>query len=116
MMSDEPTSPEPDDNEALFPLWGMDRGLIETLARLIRKLIHRNEATAEQLHHLAVLLFALERLPLVTPGVDVTLTLSYRTESDMNYQSIDLDGSSFSLSSGGSVYTPNVGTDCYGDE
>jgi hypothetical protein len=115
-MHDEQLLPESEDAEALFPLFDTDRGLIEALARSVRKLIHREDATAEQIHHLAVLLFGLKRLPLTTPGVDVTLTLSYRTESSMNYQSIDLDGSSFALSFGGSVYEPNIGTDGYGDD
>jgi hypothetical protein len=65
----------------------------------------------------AVLLFGLERLPLVIPGVEVSLTLSLRGKNEMNCKSIDLNSESFSLSYGGSVcYDPSLGTDGFGDE
>jgi hypothetical protein len=108
---------ESDDTEALFPLIGkMDRPLVEEITKAVRNCFRRSDITAEQIHHLAVLLFALERLPLATPGVHVSLTLSYRGENEMSCQSIDLDESSFTLSTGGSVYDPSVGTDSYGDD
>ena len=114
-MSNEPLL-ESDETEDLFPLFETDRGLVDSLVKMVRKLIHRGDITPEQIHHLAVLLFGLERLPLATPGVGIELSLSDRTENDMNYQSISLDESSLSLSTGGSVYTPGAGSDTFGED
>ena len=50
------------------------------------------------------------------PWVDVTLTLAHRTQSEMSYHSLDLKAASLSLSVGGSVYDPNVGSDNYSQE
>lgn len=111
-MPDEPS----DETEDLFPLFEADRGLIEALVRLVRKLIHREDATPEEIHHLAILLFGLERLPLATAGFAVEMTLSERSENDMSYQGINLDGSSLCLSSGGSMYTPGAGSDTVGED
>ncbi len=108
---------EMDETESLFPLIGnMERPLIEEIVKALRDLFRRNDITAMQMHHLAVLLFGLEHLPVATPGIDVTLILAYRTGDNMNYQSVDLDDNTFSLSSGGSVYDPSTGSDSYSDE
>ena len=61
-----------DENEDLFPLFGsFERPLIEEVIKEVRKAFRRADLTAEQMHHLAILLFGLQRLPLATPGVDV---------------------------------------------
>lgn len=107
----------PDEPEALFPLIGsMDRSLIEKISKAVRNSFKREDLKAKQLHHMTVLLFGLERMPLATPGVNVTLTVSSRTESEMSYHSIHLDESSLSLSQGGSVYDPRVGGDNFGED
>jgi hypothetical protein len=115
-MPDEPTQLESDITEDLFPLFESDRGLIEALMRLVRKLIHRADTTPQQIHDLAILLFGLERLPMATPGVGIELSLSNRTDNDMRYQSITLDGTCFSVSFGGSVYTPGAGSDTFSED
>jgi hypothetical protein len=116
-MPDESTVTESDKTEDLFPLFESDRGLIEALVGLVRKLIHRADAIPEQIHDLAILLFGLERLPLATPGLGFEeVSLSYRSENEMRYQSITLDEASFSLSSGGSVYTPGAGSDTFSED
>jgi len=52
------------ENESLFPLFGdIDRPLFEEIIRAVRKAFRRADLSAEQMHHLAVLLFGLERLP-----------------------------------------------------
>lgn len=108
---------ETDEPESLFPLIGnIERPLIEEIVKAVRMLACRDDITAVQMHHLAVLLFGLEHLPIATPGIDVTLILSYRSDTQMNYHSIDLDGETFSLSAGGSVYDPSVGSDTFSNE
>lgn len=110
-----PTEPEAAD--AFFPLReATDRPFIDALAKAVRRLVRRAEITAEQLHHLAVLLHGLERLPAATPGLDVTLSLVYERGGEMSYKAIDLDAQTFELSAGGSVYDPSVGSDSYGDD
>jgi hypothetical protein len=108
---------EMDETESVFPLIGiMERPLIEEIVKAVRNLLRRDDITAMQMHHLAVLLFGLEHLPVATPGIDVTLSLSYRRGNDMNYHSVDLDDTTFALSTGGSVYDPSVGSDSYSEE
>ena len=108
---------EEEEPESLFPLIGnLERPVIEQVIQAVRALFRRDDITAEQIHHLAVLLFGLERLPTATPGIDVTLILSSRGETEMSYHSIDLDGETFSLSTGGSVYDPNIGSDSFSDD
>jgi hypothetical protein len=103
--------------EKLFPLLERsERALVEKMAKVVRRCLRRQDLRPEQIHHLAILLLGLERLPIATPGMQVSLTLSYRTENEMTYVGITLDDSSFSLSSGGSVYDPSVGSDSYGDD
>jgi hypothetical protein len=106
-----------DETESLFPLTGnIERPLIEEIVKAVRNLFRREDVTAIQMHHLAVLLFGLEHLPVATPGINVTLILAYRTGENMNHQSVDLDENTFSLLSGGSVYDPNGGHDSSSDE
>jgi hypothetical protein len=109
-----------DDNiesEALFPLIGkLERQLIARIVKSVRKCLCREDITAEQIHRMAHLLFGLERLPLATAGLIADLTLSYRRDDGSSFQAIHLDDSSFSLSAGGSVYDPNVGSDSFGDD
>jgi hypothetical protein len=108
---------ESDESDDLFPLTeSMDREMIAYLVKAIRHCFRRPDITAEQIHNLAILLFAVERLPLATPGVNGDLTLSYRHGKESNFQSIHIDGSTLSLSSGGYAYSPDVGGDSYGDE
>lgn len=108
-MADETDQPEP-----LFPLIGeIERPLVEKIVQGVRQLFRRKDVTPEQMHHLAVLLFGLERLPLATPGLHAELSLSCRSESAMHYHSIHLDESTFELLSGGSVYDPNAGSDSF---
>jgi hypothetical protein len=90
--------------------------LVTGIITAIRKGFSRADITAEQIHRLAILLFALERLPLATPGVSADLTLSFRNSEGSSFQNIHLDEGSLSLSSGGYVHTPDIGGDSYSAE
>lgn len=90
--------------------------LVEEIAKAVRKCLHRPDLTPERIHHFAVLLFGLERLPLATKGLTADLILSYRSENAMSYVSIRLDPGSFCLATGGSIYTPGAGGENYGDD
>jgi hypothetical protein len=107
---------EADEDEALLPLIGnIERPAIEEIIKGVRVLFRREDITAQQMHNLAVLLFGLEALPCATPGLNATLLLSYRSDNEMTYCSVDLDETTFELSTGGSVYTEGVGSDSFGE-
>jgi len=86
---------------------------IQELIAGVRRVLKRKSVTPQQIVGLGKLLHGLQRLPLSTPGVDITVTIANRTSEDLFYQSVHLSESSFELSSGGAQYTPDVGSDSY---
>lgn len=101
--------PEIDD---LFPFLVAEESLIAQLSRAIRKALATLEPDA--LKKAAVFLYAMDRLPYPTPGVDLDLAITRRPEGGgLSYVSAEISENSFRLSTGGSEYTPDVGSDCY---
>lgn len=64
-------------------------------------------------------MYALERLPLVTPGVLVEFSLIYRAGTDahsyMKYINFRIYESEFEISRGGTVFDSSVGSDCFSE-
>lgn len=90
-----------------------DCAAIETLIAGVRKALKRKSITPRQICGLGKLLLGLERLPRPTSGIDITVSIGARTPNHFSCQSVSLSDSSFDIESGGSEYTPDVGSDSY---
>jgi len=116
-QSDDDESNECDEDEQeediqdLFPFKPSERPLIEQIERTIRR--HMLAADPASLKDIAAFLHALRRLPYATPDVSLDLALMTRIDENLSYVSVELDDQSFRLSTGGSVYSPDVGSDSY---
>jgi len=90
-----------------------DRHHIQELIAGVRRALKRKSVTPQQICGLGKLLHGLQRLPLPTPGINISVTIGSRTGENLFYQSVELSESSFELSSGGAEYTPGVGSDSH---
>jgi len=122
-MTDGSPADEAQDDESEQPEGGghfafqmEDRDLVEQLIAAVRLLFHRKRLIPAHAHRVAVVLLALDRLPLPTEGVDISLSLSRRVSEELSYQTLHISEDSFRLDAGGSVYSPEVGSDSYGDD
>lgn len=97
----------------LLPFTLEERDLIEQLAATVRK--RMVTAEPEALRKIATLLYALERLPYATPNVALDLAFMERIDENLSYVSVELDEQSFRLSTGGSVFSPDVGSDSFSE-
>lgn len=113
-QSDYDESSEYDEDEHiedLFPFKPSERTLIDQIEKTIRR--HMLSADPASLKDIAAFLHALGRLPYVTPNVSLDLALITRVEKNLSYVSVELDDQAFRLSTGGSVSSPDVGSDSY---
>lgn len=97
----------------LLPFTLSEKDLIEQIGTTVRK--RMASADPETLRKIAAFLFALERLPYSTPNVSLDLAIVERINENLAYVSVELDGQFFRLSSGGSVYSPYVGSDSFSE-
>ena len=95
----------------LFPFKPSERPLIDQIEKTIRK--HMLTADPASLRGIGAFLHALRRLPYSTPDVALDLALMIRIDQNLSYVSIELDDQAFRLSIGGSVHSPDVGSDSY---
>lgn len=100
-----------EDIKDLFPFKLSERPLIDQIEKTIRRQMLC--AAPESLKDIAVFLHALRRLPYATPEVSLDLALMTRVDENLSYVSVELDDQAFRLSTGGSVYSPDVGSDSY---
>jgi len=73
--------------------------VVDEMIGLVRSLLKRKDITPEQIYHLAKMLFALERMPLPTPGVDVVFALGYKSGGELYGQSLGVSERAFVLDS-----------------
>ena len=82
-----------------------------------RRFLQSQSITPQQVIGLGNALYALERLPLITPGSFCEFGIVYRAGSDdvyeMRYINFIISESEFEISMGGSVYDKAVGGDSY---
>ena len=120
-MNDAPDSPEPEvDSDLYAELLGFcteDRHFLLELQKVVRALISRKTTTAEQIYHLAKLLFALERFPRPTRGIALEFTLGRRHKNgESDHLVLTLDATSFQLeTSTWIIPDPAVGGDSAGE-
>lgn len=82
-----------------------------------RLILNKCQLTAGQVVGLAHALYALERLPEVTHGIDCEYSISYRGGDEETgglwYASILISDQEFAIETGGSTYDKQVGSDSY---
>ncbi len=101
--------------ERLENLFGFDPTeacIVTEMVQVVRSLLTREDVTPEQIYHLAKVLFALERLPLPTPGVDVGFTLGYKHGGESFGQSLTVSESAFVLGTGAYILGEAGGDTC----
>jgi len=100
-----------------FELADDDCSAIEIAKDIARLFLKHTQITPQQIIGLGNALYALEQLPLTTPGSFVEFGIVYRTGtvefSEMQYIEFRISGSAFEISIGGSVYDKAVGSDSY---
>lgn len=98
-----------------FELTDDDWYAIEIAKNTARRFLKHPQITPQQILGLGNALYALERLPLVTPGScsEFGITYDAGTEkfSEMRYIDFRISESEFEISKGGSVYDDAVGSD-----
>jgi hypothetical protein len=105
-----------EEDGTIFPLTDEDLGFVSsTVIDFTSTLIANAGPTPRQLVGLARALYALERLPKISPGVNVDYGISLRqgdeSFEEMKYWGVRICEDSFEVSSGGSVYNAEVGSD-----
>jgi hypothetical protein len=102
-----------------FELKGDDYSAIEIAKNTVRLFLKEPQITPQQIIGLGKALYALERLPLVTPGSYSEFGIVYREGdeefSEMRYITFRISESAFEISMGGSVYDKAVGSDSFSD-
>lgn len=88
----------------------LDGSAVQSLERTVRVLLRREEVSPSQISSLAKLLLGLQRLPFITPGLDVHLSLSARYEDEGHGWDVYLREGWFCLEWAGWVRGP-CGTD-----
>lgn len=101
------------DIDDLFPFLLAEENLIDILVKTIRAALPTLEPV--DVRKMATFLFALERLPYATPGVSMDVGIMERVDGNLSYVSVEIDDGVFRLSTGGHVYSPDVGGDSYSE-
>ena len=96
--------------EVQFPLDDLDIANIHEFAALLRNRV--NKMNPMEMLTASTLLFALDRLPYVTPGIDVSMTIRRNCLEDFSdWIDIRINEDELELGSGTHIYTPGVGGD-----
>jgi len=92
---------------------------IEIAKNTARRFLQSPHITSQQVIGLGNALYALERLPLVTPGSSSEFGILYRAGTEefheMRYINFSISESAFRISIGGSVYDKAVGGDSFSE-
>ena len=98
-----------------FGMTDDDYYAIEIAKNIPRRFLKDPRITPQQVIGIGKALYALERMPRVTPGSYTEFGIEYRagTEeySEMRYIDFRISESAFKISKGGSVYDKSVGSD-----
>lgn len=100
-----------------FELTDDDFYAIEIAKNMARRFLKHNNISPQKVIGLGNALYALERLPLVTPGSFSEFGIVYRAGTDdfreMRYINFGISEATFEISIGGSVYDKAVGSDSF---
>lgn len=107
-----------DDNEESqegFVLKKSDHAAIQVATKVLRLFLSQSKMPARKVVGLGKALYALERLPAVTPGAYCDYGICYRSGdekfNEMKYISFLISENEFAITTGGSVYDQSVGGD-----
>lgn len=105
-----------EEDDTIFPLTDDELGFVGyAVIDFTRALVAKAGPTPRQIVGLGRALYALERLPQITPGVNLEYSISLRQGDEnfeeMKYWSVRICEDSFEVASGGSVYDARVGSD-----
>jgi len=95
----------------IYGLFVEDHFIVESLITSVRKLLSRPNLSPYIISKLGVFLFGLERLPEVTEGISMGLSLRYELNRESDWMDIRIDYESFSLHTGFHTYDEGVGGD-----
>lgn len=102
-----------------FVLTDDDYYAINIAINVARRLLNNPEITPRQVVGMGNALYALKRLPLVTPGCFCEFGIVYRAGSEefseMRYIQFRISESDFEISMGGSTYDKSVGSDSFSE-
>ena len=109
-LSGQAPGQEADHEPERFPLGEEDLEAVAEIVKLIRS--RMSSMTPADLRATATVLLALERLPLATPDLSVSLEFSTPDrDGNRGWADLELDGSEFRLGAGQRFYSPSVGGD-----
>lgn len=98
-----------------FELKNKDYAAIQVAIDVIRLFLSQGKLSARQVVGLGKALYAMERLPEVTPGIYCDYGICYRSGdekfNEMRYITFLISEEEFEISTGGSVYDQSVGSD-----
>ena len=102
-----------------FALTNDDCYAVEIAKNTAHRFLKHPQITPQQVIGLGHALYALERLPLVTPGSFSEFGIVYRAGTDefseMRYIDFRISESAFEISEGSSVYDKAVGSDSFSE-
>jgi len=102
-----------------FNLTKDDLYAVEIAQRTVRRFLKHPKIKPQEIVGLGHALYALQRLPLVTPGASSEFGISYRAGTkefnEMRYIFFAISESTFEISIGGSVYDEAVGGDSFSE-
>jgi hypothetical protein len=101
--------------EDLFSFLIEDQHVVAQLIAAVRSLLQRPELSPQTIAGIGVFLFALERLPIPTPGICATLSLDYELNQERDWISIEFENDRFLLGKGLHTYDPGVGGDTHSE-
>jgi hypothetical protein len=107
----EDESYRPYERVGLFPFLPEERYIVDELEKLIRKLTA--QANAWEIRDLSKLLFAVQRLPLKTLRINISLGIAARSEGCSDGYDIELSDETFRLGTSGFVSDGICGSDSY---
>ena len=103
----------------VFELTDEDVVATEIAKNVARRFLKNPQVTPKQVIALGNALYALERLPFVTPGVATEFGIEYRAGTkeygEMRYIDFRISESEFEITKGGSVYDKVRGSDSFSD-
>jgi hypothetical protein len=102
-----------------FDLTDEDEAAIGIAMRTARRFLKQPQITPYEIIGLGNALYALNRLPLITPGALSEFGIAYRAGTkefrEMRYITFSISEYTFGISKGGSVYEARVGSDSFSD-
>jgi hypothetical protein len=106
---------EVDAYEGKYGLYLEDKLMVDTLSQAVRALLKRDDLEPRVIAQLAAFLYALQRVPQITEGISMGVRLVYEFDEERSWRQIRLNDSSFTLETGGYVFTPGIGGDSYSE-